>query len=199
MKTGIGAHVNAPSYGSLDRKTIDFGDAYNELMLEFVTDLALDAVVELVKGPAEPRRGRAVIDLLAQAGSLSSDDPELTRRLRERARDRDDYAPLDQMALILCDGGWRRPGVARTMPDIPSDDPFGEEVWRSEAGFDVASSALDERRGAVEALLRSLGGSPAPTDGEWAHTLECASYCPPVATEATTTAQRWCFFKMLVH
>ena len=172
MKTGIGAHVNAPSYGSLDRKTIDFGDAYNELMLEFVTDLALDAVVELVKGPAEPRRGRAVIDLLAQAGSLSSDDPELTRRLRERARDRDDYAPLDQMALILCDGGWRRPGVARTMPDIPSDDPFGEEVWRSEAGFDVASSALDERRGAVEALLRSLGGSPAPTDGEWAHTLE---------------------------
>ena len=29
--------------------------------------------------------------------------------------------------------------------------------------------------------------------------LECASYCPPVATEATTTAQRWCFFKMLVH
>ena len=37
MKTGIGAHVNAPSYGSLDRKTINFGDKYNELMLEFVT------------------------------------------------------------------------------------------------------------------------------------------------------------------
>ncbi len=96
MKTGIGAHVNAPSYGSLDRKTIDFDDAYNELMLEFVTDLALDAVLELVRGPAEPWRGRAVIDLLAQAGSPPSDDPELTRRLRERARDRDDCPPLEQ-------------------------------------------------------------------------------------------------------
>ena len=171
MKTGIGAHVNAPSYGSLDRKTINFGDAYNELMLEFVTDLALDAVLELVKGPAEAWRGRAVIDLLAQAGSPPSDDPELTRRLRERARDRNDCPPLEQMALILCDDGWRRPVVARTMPKIPADDPFGEEEWRGQAGFDVASSALDERREAVEALIRALDGSPRPRDEEWADTL----------------------------
>lgn len=171
MKTGIGAHVNAPSYGSLDRKTIDFGDAYNDLMLEFVVDLALDAVRELVTGPAEPWRGRAVIDLLAQAGPPPSDDPELTRRLRERARDRDDYPPLEHQALILCDGGWRRPGVARTMPELPSGDPFGEEEWRREAGFDVASCALDERRGAVEALLRSLDGSSSPHNEEWVDTL----------------------------
>ena len=172
MKTGIGAHVNAPFYGSLDRKTIDFGDEYNELMLEFVTDLALDAALELVRGPAEPWRGRAVIDLLAQAGSPPSDDPDLTRRHRERARDRDDYPPLEQQGLILCDGGWRRPGVARTMPNIPSGDPFGEAGWRTHAGFAVASSALDERRASVEALLRSLGGSPGPRNEEWAYTLE---------------------------
>ncbi len=172
MKTGIGAHVNAPFYGSLDRKTIDFGDEYNDLMLEFVTDLALDAVLELVKGPAEPWRGRAVIDLLAQVGSPPSDDPELMRRLRERARDRDDCPALEQEALILCDGGWRQPGVARTMPTIPSDDPLGEGDWRKYAGFAVASSALDERRDPVEALLGSLGGSPVPQNEEWARTLE---------------------------
>ncbi len=172
MKTGIGAHVNAPAYGSLDRKTINFGDEYNELMLEFVTDLALDAVLELVKGPAEAWRGRAVIDLLGQAGSPPSDDPELTRRLRERAHDRENYPPLEQQALILCDGGWRRPGVARTMPNIPAGDPFGDEEWRTHAGFAVASTALDERRERVEALLRSLGGSPDPMNEEWAYTLE---------------------------
>lgn len=172
MKTGIGAHVNAPFYGSLDRKTINFGDEYNELMLEFVTDLALDAALELVRGPAEPWRGRAVIDLLAQAGSPPSDDPELTRRLRERARDRVDRATLEEQAVVLCDGGWRQPGVARTMPNIPSGDAFGEADWRKHAGFAVASSALDERREPVEALLGSLGGSPDPRDEEWAYTLE---------------------------
>ena len=172
MKTGIGAHVNAPAYGSLDRTTINFGDEYNELMLEFVTDLALDAVLELAKGPAEAWQGRAVIDLLGQAGLPTSNDPELVRRLRERAHGRENYPPLEQQALILCDGGWRRPGVARTMPNIPVGDPFGDEEWRIHAGFDVVLSALDERRGAVEAMLRSLNGSPAPTDGEWARTLE---------------------------
>ena len=171
METGVGAHVNAPFYGSLDRKKIDFRDEYNQLLLELATDLALDAVRELVKGSPEPWRGRAVIDLLAQAGSPTSDDPELTRHLRERARDREDCARLEEMTLILCDGGWRRPAVARTMPNVPADDPFGEAEWRGQAGFDVASCALDERRGAVEALLGALDGSPNPTDGEWADTL----------------------------
>ena len=58
METGVGAHVNAPFHGSLDRTKIDFGDEYNELLLELVTDLVLDAVTDLVvNGPAEAWRG----------------------------------------------------------------------------------------------------------------------------------------------
>ena len=172
METGVGAHVNAPFYGSLDRKNIDFGDGYNELLLEFLADVVLDAVIELVNGPAEPWRGIAVVDLLGQVGAPGSDDPALTRRLRERARGRKDCTSLEQMELILCDGGWRRPAVARTMPNIPAKDLFGEAKWRGQAGFDVASSALDERRKTVKDLLKALDGSPDPTDGEWADTLE---------------------------
>ncbi|MDE0257254.1 MAG: DUF3883 domain-containing protein [Gammaproteobacteria bacterium] len=156
----------------MDRKKIDFGDEYNELLLELVTDRALEAVLELVEGSPEPWRGRAVIDLVAQAGSSASDAPELTRRLHERGRSREDFTSLDQMKLILCDGGWRRPAIARTMPNIPADDPFGEAEWRGQAGFDVASSTLDERREAVKAFLRALDCSPDPTDGEWADTLK---------------------------
>ncbi|MDE2761992.1 MAG: hypothetical protein OXQ94_07415 [Gemmatimonadota bacterium] len=171
IKTGLRAHVNAPFYGTLDRKHIDFGDEYNDLILEFLTDLMLDAVVELVEGPAERWQGRAVVDLLGQAGPPPADDPELARRLRERARGRERVLPLEQLALILCDGGWQRSDVARTMPKIPCDDPFGEAEWRRHAGFVVASSALDERREAVEDLLRALEGSPDPTEAEWAETL----------------------------
>ena len=172
MKTGVGAHINAPFYGSLDRRQINFRDEYNNLLLEWLTNLMLDAVVELVKGPPEPWRGRAIIDLLGQAASSPTTDQaqSLADRVRQRA---DDLGrPLDQLALILCDDGWHLPGVARMMPAIPDDDPIGRAEWRKQAGFTVASSALDERRAAVEALLRTLGGSPLPQGQEWALTLQ---------------------------
>lgn len=172
MRTGVGAHINAPFYGSLDRRQINFGDKYNELLLEFVTDLMLDAVVGLVKGRPEPWRGRAAVDLVAEATDSHAfdDGRSLPDRLRERAHDQDH--PLDQLALILGDDGWHLPGVARTMPTIPKDDPIGGAVWRSQVGFTVVSSALDERRDAAEALLESLGGSPNPEPSEWAHSLQ---------------------------
>ena len=172
MRTGVGAHINAPFYGSLDRRQINFDDKYNELLFEFVTDLMLDAVVELVKGRPEPWRGRAAIDLVARAtDSHAFDDARpLTDRLRQRAHEQG--RPLDDLALILCDDGWRLPRVARMMPAIPDDDPIGGAMWRSQVGFTVASSALDERHYAVEALLRSLDGSASPENHEWAHSLQ---------------------------
>ena len=171
MKTGVGAHINAPFYGSLDRRQINFDDDYNELLLELVTDLILDATVELVNFDPEPWRGRAVIDLLAQtAGSPPANQTEsLTDRLRQRAHDQG--RPLDQLARVLCDDGWHRPESVRTMPAIPDDGPIRRKAWRRCAGFTVASSELDERRDVVRGLLRSVGGSPDPTDEEWADSL----------------------------
>jgi len=171
METGVGAHINAPFYGSLDRRHIDFGDQYNDLLLSFVTDLMLDAVEELANGDPEEWRGRAVIDLIAkvtEAKALGS-APPLTDRLRQRALET--RRPLEELALILCDDGWQLPEVARTMPAVSDDDPIGPSEWRGQSGFTVVSSALDERRTAVEALLRSLGGSPSPRTEEWAKTL----------------------------
>jgi len=171
METGVRAHINAPFYGSLDRRHIDFGEQYNDLLLTFVTDLMLDAVEELTSGHPAGWRGRAVIDLVAKATEANAlgSAPPLTDRLRQRALDKG--CPLEELALILCDDGWRVPGVARTMPEVPDDDPIGLAEWRRQAGFTVASSALDERRAAVEAALRSLGGSPGPLMEEWAKTL----------------------------
>ena len=171
MRTTVGAHINAPFYASLDRKQIDFQDAYNNLLLEFVKKLMRDAVEELVACDPEPWRGRAVIDLLAPVpdSSAANKGPPLTSALHELGFD--DDRPLDDVALILSDDGWRMPGVVRTMPAIPDDDPIGHVEWRKHAGFTVASSALDERREAAEALLRTLGGSPEPKEGEWADTL----------------------------
>jgi len=171
METGVGAHINAPFYGSLDRRHINFGDKYNELLIEFVIELILDAVVDLVEAPPETWRGRAVIDLLAPATASPTGQAEsFADRLHHRALDRE--PPFDQLALILCGDGWHPPEVVRTMPDIPDDDPIGRSTWRRYAGFTVASPELDERRDEVEELLMALGGGPTPHEHEWAHTLE---------------------------
>ena len=193
VRTARGAHINAPFHGSLNRLKINFDDPYNKLLLDFVADLVLDTTVDLLEGDAEVWRGRAVIDLIAVVGDPPGAAEALTNRLLEQALERD--APLDQMALILCDVGgrepgdsgdipavlnddpigpaeWRLPGLARAMPAVSDDDPVGASEWRRAAGFTVVSRALDERCNPVKALLRSLGGSPAPLPEEWAATLE---------------------------
>ncbi len=172
MSTGTGAHINAPFYGSLDRRQINFNDEYNELLLEYVLDLCLDAAMGLAKGNAEGWRGRAVVDLLASTDrpTDSDDAPSLMERLRQRELDRG--GDLRSVALILCDEGWNRPADARTMPHFPEDDLIGKAHWRERAGFAVVSDDLDGRRGAVRALLAGLGGSPDPTEHEWANTIE---------------------------
>ena len=155
MKTTVGAHINAPFYASLDRKRINFQDPYNKLLLDFAKKLMRDAVEELVARDPEPWRGRAVMDLVAPVpdSSEAKRGPSLTSALRKLgfANER----PLDDVALILCDDGWRLPGGARTMPAIPDGDPIGRAEWRKQAGFAVASSALDERRESVEGLPAS--------------------------------------------
>ena len=170
IASGTGAHINAPFYGSLDRRHIDFRDRYNEFLLESVLDLCLDAVTGLISGPPEDWRTRAVIDLLSSTDKVGGEQWCFMDRMHQRASERG--SPLDEQALILCDDGWRVPGESRLMPAVPVDDnPISATLWRRHAEFAAASTALDERRDAVEALLTRLGGSAAPTDPEWAQTI----------------------------
>lgn len=169
--TGTGAHINGPFYGSLDRRQINFEDDYNALLLKYVMDLALDVAAKLTAGPPEGWSARAVIDLLASAGTpRAGDRPTLMDQMRQRAEET--QHDLKKADLLLCDNGWRGAANARIMPDVPGDDPLGEDPWREVAGFDVVSPELDRRHAEVEALLTCLGGSAAPAPTEWAATIE---------------------------
>ena len=115
-------------------------------------DLALDVAAELAAGPTEDWRARAVIDLLASAGPAPAGGrPTLMDQMRQRAEET--QHDLDKAHLLLCDDGWRSTESARIMPDVPGDDPLGEDRWRETAEFDVVSSELDGRHAEVEALL----------------------------------------------
>ena len=170
MTTGTGAHINAPFYGSLNRRRIDFDDCYNKLLLESVLDLCLDAVSELISEEPEDWRAQAVIDLLSSTAMVDGSACRLMDRLEERAAERD--SALENQALVLCDDGWHIPGRARMMPDIPDHNLIGAERWREYAEFAVVSTVLDGRQDAVEELLTKLDGSPSPTHCEWRRTIE---------------------------
>lgn len=170
MTPGTGAHINAPFYGSLNRRRIDFDDCYNKLLIESVLDLCLDAVSELISEEPEDWRAQAVIDLLSSTVMVGGSRWRLMDRLHERATEQD--RGLENQALVLCDDGWHIPGEARMMPDIPDHNLLGAERWREHTEFAVVSTVLDGRQAAVEALLTKLDGLPSPTHCEWRRTIE---------------------------
>lgn len=164
--TGTGVHVNAPFYGSLNRRDIDFDERYNELLLDNVLDLCLDAVRRLATEPPAGWRARAILDILSSMTARNGEQMVSAAKLRDRAVKRG--CPLDDQTLVLCDEGWRTPGVARVMPDLDGDDPIGVDRWREHAEFAVVSTELDCRKAAVRTLL----GEPDPTHPEWVSTIE---------------------------
>ncbi len=169
MTTGTGAHINAPFYGSLDRRQIHFKDLYNKMLLESVLDLCLDVVTELISEEPEDWQARAVIDLLSSTGNVGGKDWRFMDQLHDRALERDNS--LENQALVLCDDGWHIPGEARMMPGL-DDNLIGADRWRKHAEFAVVSTALDERQDAVKELLTKLDGSLVPRHYEWQRTIE---------------------------
>ena len=170
MATGTGAHINAPFYGSLDRRHIDFGVPYNALLLDSVMDLCLDAVTDLLSESPEEWRARAIVDLLASPAPVDGEDWRVMDALVDRATLRDHA--LDKFELILCDHGWCAPAIAREMPEMADESPIGPEHWRSRAAFAIVSPALHGRQTAVQSLITRLDGSLEPTPSEWLQTVD---------------------------
>ncbi len=85
MATGTGAHINAPFFGSLDRRRIDFRDEYNTLLLGCVADLCLDAVGDLLAGEPEDVRGQAVVDILGARGEVGGTGQSMLELVRDRS------------------------------------------------------------------------------------------------------------------
>ena len=170
MSTETGANFNAPFFGTLDRRRIDFRDAYNTLLLGCITDLCLDAVDDLLDAEPENLRGQALVDILGARGEIGNTRQSMLELVRERAVARN--RELADRALVLCDDGWTSVVTARAMPEIADGLAIGAADWRRAAAFSVVSRALGGRESGVQALVDGLDGSLTPTDTEWARTVE---------------------------
>ena len=170
MATGTGGHVNAPFYGSLDRRWVDFGDQYNSLLLDCVADLCLHVIEHLLAGEPNDIQGRALVDILGARGELGSTNKNMLELVFERAKNRGDN--IKDCALVFCDDGWATATTARAMPDVADGIAICPADWRRAAAFSVISGALDGRESRVKALVDGLDGSLTPTDAEWSNSVE---------------------------
>lgn len=171
MATGTSALINAPFYGSLDRRQIDFNDHYNELLIEWILDLCMDVIADLAAGVAEARSGRAIVDLLSSATINETGlGWSFLKRLRERSKGR--QGTLDELGLIHCDSGWCFAKDARVMPTISTQSFIAASVWRESAGFQIVSDGLGGRRKAVVTIIEALNGTPNPSSTEWSNTIQ---------------------------
>ncbi|MCY4155840.1 MAG: hypothetical protein OXF66_00095 [Gammaproteobacteria bacterium] len=170
MATGTGAHVNAPFFGSLDRRQILFEDKYNRLLLDCLIDLSLEVIDILATGDPQDASGRAIIDILSSDGKAVENGKNMLMLIRDRAAAQG--APLDRRPLMLCDDGWATPSDTRTMPEVAENLAIGALDWRRSAAFRVVSPALEGREHQVKAVVEGLDGSVKPTPEEWAWTIE---------------------------
>ena len=155
MATGTGAHVNAPFFGSLDRRRILFEDEYNRLLLVCLVDLSLDVIGDLATGEPEEASGRAIVDILSSDGEVGETGKTMLALLRDRAAGRG--VPLDGRRLMLCDDGWATPTETRTMPDVAESLAIRTPDWRRSAAS--GSSPLPSKVAGVRSKPSSRGST----------------------------------------
>ena len=138
----------------------------------------------------------------AYGAELDGRLPDLHRRVHTGAYR---ATPSRRVHIPKPDGGMRPLGIAALEDKVVQKavvDTILTPIYESEfLGF---SYGFRPGRGAHDALDALAVGIERRKinwilDADVSKYLERASYCPPVATEATTMAQRWRFFKMLVH
>lgn len=166
ITTGGGALINAPFYGSLDRRTVNFTEPINALLKDALIDLALEVIDSLAAGPATPEAGQAVVDLLCSTAPLRGGErwmEWLHKRAARQARH------LSTRPILLSERGWVKPSQLRFMPEVPDDCGLSREDVRAHLDVPLLHPELEGRQAQLTALLEMLGRtSPDLRDEEWA-------------------------------
>ena len=167
--TGTGAFINAPFFGSLDRRSINFADKYNKLLWRYVVRLTLRIIRGLASTLKNPLRAQVIADVAGSTAPV----PGLGKRVLDEllAASLEDGPALAEEATVLCRSGWTEARKARALFAVPEASSVRTAVWKDYAKFPVLDDALLSRLDRVSALSTACGGTLAPSDAEIAATV----------------------------
>ena len=171
--TGTGAFVNAPFYGDIDRRGVDFDHDYNEILRRAAAGLSAAVALDLAGGGEQ--QARHVLDLVAPVGgAAASIAPAVASAIEEQAG-----APLAYVPLIQTAYGWAAPHSVRVADLLEERCPLDADALGGLAGFAQPGPALATRPDRVRNLLRACGTSPTPSTSERADLAEAVAKAIP--------------------
>jgi hypothetical protein len=164
VATGTGAFVNAPFFGSLDRRSINFADPYNSLLWRYVVCLSLRIIRELGSALPLPRQAQALVDIAGSTAPIVGLERRLIDELLDTALE--EKRPLTSEPIVCCRRGWAEARMARSLFPVPASSAVDAAVWTTYAQFAVLDDALQSRVDRVRALAVACGGTLVPSDAE---------------------------------
>jgi hypothetical protein len=177
LPTGSAVHINAPFFGEMSRKSIDFNDAYNKQLRDTAADLVLEVVRKRLAGKGEVE-AQAIVDCLAPFGPTSGNTVwvELIKDAANRAE-----PGLWQENLALSplsahnSNPWNSLNDTFLLPSVANAAVLTEETLRTHAKFKTFHSCLNSRRKQIEHLAEGAkihpGGRINPPANRLAETL----------------------------
>lgn len=171
--TGTGAFINAPFYGEIDRRAVDFDHAYNEILRQAAVDLSAEVALSLTESGTStgmPEAGH-VLDLVAPTTETpSSAAPLVLAAIEQQTGDAAAEVPLVRAAH-----GWEPPRRIR-VADLDADRcPIDAESLSELAGFAQPAERLEGRTHRVRMLLTACDVDPKPTLAERADLVEAVA------------------------
>jgi hypothetical protein len=179
LRTGCGAHINAPFFGDMSRTVIDFGSdddqgsssgaVYNRFLLLEAARFAVSVVNSELSGQ-DVVAARAAVDLLAPWGS----EPEESKRWQRLTASAAEEAGTDVKTAAWClsDCGWGALQETSLLPVVSKPLVIAPQVLRKHAAFPTYVDGLESRRDLIEALSKEHGVGAYPADEDLAATIE---------------------------
>lgn len=148
--TGSAVHLNAPFYGDMSRTSIEFGNAYNDHLVNVAMDLAVSAAIAQT-AVLTADAGRAVLDLLCplENDADGQEWSECMARAISRARINHNSTPL-----VLTEGGWAALRDTYQVPGLSTCRFFTDALVRQLAPVALLHPDLTQRRSRQFELLK---------------------------------------------
>ena len=167
--SGAACHLNAPFYGDISRKDVDFKKPYNELLIEKAAHRAAHIITHHLAGKGLPE-ARAILDILVPATTRDTNEKIWFSLIRKKFSE--SGTELEKVPLLLTSKGWQNLVQARLSPQLDEPKVFTKDRLFQKAAFAAIHLELVPRTIQLQNLYAFTDTRLGPEESWLASTIE---------------------------